>query len=115
MRQNNPLSPLARNPHISDENSLEKKKPKFRITRKPVTVQEMGRGKEEGIGLARGSGVMDEKHRVNIEANAGMWEDPVVVARRDSARESVMSWPRWKSPVSWVRDQGTRGWGRLSG
>ena len=90
---------------------LGKKELKTGLTRKPV--QEMKQG--GNIGLEKGSGEIYEKNRVEIEASAGMWEDPVTVARRGSVGESEASLPRWRTPVSWVRDQRMRGWGRLSG
>jgi hypothetical protein len=67
------------------------------------------------IGLARGSGIVDEKDKVEIEASTGMWEESEIIAKRDSGTESEASLPRWRAPVSWVRDQRMRGWGRLSG
>jgi len=90
---------------------LGKKELKTGLTRKPVQEAENA----NNIGFARGSGEIDEKHRVEIEASAGMWEDPVTVARRGSVGESEASLPRWRTPASWVRDQRMRGWGRLSG
>lgn len=73
---------------------------------------------EEGktaIGLARGSGFVIEKDRVKIQTGAAVWDDPNAAASRESTVESEASLPRWRTPVSWVRDQRMRGWGRLSG
>lgn len=67
------------------------------------------------FGVARGSGSINEKDRVEIEANSGLWEDAITVAKRESVAESEASLPRWRTPVSWVRDQRLRRWGRLSG
>ncbi|KAE9376552.1 hypothetical protein N431DRAFT_479773 [Stipitochalara longipes BDJ] len=131
MRRNRTLmSPLAMNPNIRGESMLSrdgmerqqrlarvrtdllgKRELKTGLTRKPVPDTEI-RG---DIGMARGSGIVDEKHRVEIEASAEMWEDPVTIVRRGSVGESEASLPRWRTPVSWVRDQRMRGWGRLSG
>jgi hypothetical protein len=70
---------------------------------------------KENFGVARRSGSIDEKDRVEIEANSGLWEDAITVAKRESMAESEASLPRWRTPVSWVRDQRIRRWGRLSG
>jgi hypothetical protein len=67
------------------------------------------------IDLARGRDIVDEKDNMEIEARSRWWEDPETVAKRDSVAESEASLPRWRTPVSWVRDQRMRGWGRLSG
>lgn len=77
------------------------------------TAQEIE--EREMISHTRGSGIVDKKDRVEIQASAGMWEDPITIARRESRAESEESLPRWRTPVSWVRDQRMRGWGRLSG
>lgn len=47
---------------------------------------------------------MNERDRVDIEAS-GRWEAPVTVTARDSGIESVVSLPKWRDPVTWVRDQ----------
>jgi hypothetical protein len=66
-----------------------------------------GRGNEDG---AQGpnnhwEGMrMSERVRVDIEAS-GRWEAPVTIAARDSRIESVVSVPRWRDPITWVRDQ----------
>jgi hypothetical protein len=66
-----------------------------------------GRGNEDG---AQGPNNhwegrrMSERVRVDIEAS-GRWEAPVTIAARDSRIESVVSVPRWRDPITWVRDQ----------
>ena len=72
-------------------------------------------GNKRTFGVARGSGSINEKDRVEIEANSGLWEDAITVAKRESVAESEASLPRWRTPVSWVRDQRMKRWGRLSG
>jgi len=47
---------------------------------------------------------MSAGERLDIEAS-GRWEAPVTIAARDSRVESVISTPRWREPVMWVRDQ----------
>ncbi|PMD63507.1 uncharacterized protein K444DRAFT_626588 [Hyaloscypha bicolor E] len=50
------------------------------------------------FGVARGSGSINEKDRVEIEANSGLWEDAITVAKRESVAESEASLPRWRTP-----------------
>jgi hypothetical protein len=66
-----------------------------------------GRGNEYGAEGPNGNWQgtrMKERDRVDIEAS-GRWEAPVTIAARDSGIESVVSVPRWRDPVTWVRDQ----------
>ena len=66
-----------------------------------------GRGNEYGAGGPNGNwqGMgMKDRDRIDIEASR-RWEAPVTIAARDSGIESVVSVPRWRDPVTWVRDQ----------
>lgn len=66
-----------------------------------------GRGNGYGAGGPNGNWQetrIKERDRVDIEAS-GRWEAPVTIAARDSGIESVVSVPRWRDPVTWVRDQ----------
>lgn len=66
-----------------------------------------GQGNEYGVNWPNGNwqGIrMSAGERLDIEAS-GRWEAPVTIAARDSRIESVVSVPRWRDPVTWVRDQ----------
>ena len=69
----------------------------------------------DNTGMAQGDDTLDEKPRFEARANAGVWEDAEIAAKRKSVAEREASVRRWRTPVSWVRDQRRRGWGRLSG
>jgi hypothetical protein len=129
MKQKQPLmSPLTLNPNTRRErivsNSTERRQERLARVRnlpgsaelktEPLEPVEQDVENRGAIGLARGSGIVSEKGAVGIEASAEPWEDPAA-AKRESGAESEASLPRWRTPVSWVRDQRMRGWGRLSG
>ena len=69
----------------------------------------------DNTGMAQGDDTLDEKPRFEARANAGVWEDAEIAAKRKSVAEREASVRRWRTPVCWVRDQRRRGWGRLSG
>lgn len=69
----------------------------------------------DNIGMAQGSDFLNEKGRFEAQASAGAWEDAEIAGKRNSVADSEASVRRWRTPVSWVRDQSRRGWGRLSG
>jgi hypothetical protein len=65
--------------------------------------------------IARRSDTLDEKGRSEALASPCPWENVEIAAKRKSLALSETSVHRWRTPVSWVRDQRRRGWGRLSG
>jgi hypothetical protein len=69
----------------------------------------------ENISIAQGSGILDEKANFEAQASTSPWENAEIAAKRESLALSETSVRRWRTPVSWVRDQRRRGWGRLSG
>jgi hypothetical protein len=71
-----------------------------------------GRG---DIGIAQGGGILNEKGRFQAQTSTQAWDNAEMAARRESRAPSDASVRRWRTPVSWVRDQRGRGWGRLSG
>ncbi|KAH8686158.1 hypothetical protein BGZ60DRAFT_426597 [Tricladium varicosporioides] len=50
---------------------------------------------------------MKERNKSDIEGRE-RWETPATIAVRDSRVESLVSLPRWRDPVTWVRDQEKR-------
>ncbi len=69
----------------------------------------------DNIGMAQGNDFLHEKGSFKEQASAGVWEDAEIAAKRKSVAESEASVRKWRTPVSWVRDQRRRGWERLGG
>ena len=69
----------------------------------------------ENISIAQRSGILYEKGSFEAQASTSPWENAEIAAKRKSLALSETSVRRWRTPVSWVRDQRRRGWGRLSG
>jgi hypothetical protein len=124
------LSPLALHPNTRGESMIsrdgvERQERLARVRTDLLSKRELKSGlarngeratmSKDTMDVAGVYGSLDEKDRVEIEASGGLWEDAVTVAKRESVAESEASLPRWRTPVSWVRDQRMRGWGRLSG
>jgi hypothetical protein len=65
----------------------------------------------DNIGMAQGDDMLSKKPRFEAQMGARAWEN---IEKRESAAESEESARRWRTPVSWVKDQRRRGWGRLS-
>ena len=60
----------------------------------------------ENISIAQGSGILDEKANFEAQASTSPWENAEIAAKRESLALSETSVRRWRTPVSWVRDQG---------
>jgi hypothetical protein len=69
----------------------------------------------DNIGMEQGSGTLDEKGKFEVQESTGAWESVEMAGKRGSVALSETSVRRWRTPVSWVRDQRRRGWWRLSG
>ncbi|RFU24938.1 hypothetical protein B7463_g11401, partial [Scytalidium lignicola] len=82
-----------------------------------IRSQSQARGQSETLDECRGNEYsakglkgdwkglrMSERDRVDIEAG-GQWEAPITIAACDSRIDSVVSMPRWRDPVTWVKDQ----------